>query len=219
MFNLITRFHLLQFLVLLAITGVAIFRVPGDFAFPAHWATGGADWRWPRNLALPVAPLLGIVLLAAFAVLGSLLTKNHLAKVRHILHPALTLLLAVIVAVQLGLLLTGIGSDLDLIRLTAFALGATLIVLGIVFAEAERHTYAGLRLPWPIAGDAAWRAIHRITGLAFGVSGAGLLALAWFGPETGPLLIAFAVTLAFPTTIAALATVASKLTGSAATRS
>ena len=218
MFNLITRFHLLQLLVLLAITAVAIFRVPADFVFPAHWTTGGADWLWPRNLALPVGPAIALILLVTFAILGRLLTKNHLAKVRHILEPALTLLLAVIVVVQLGLLLTGIGSDLDLIRLTAFALGATLVVLGIVFAEAERHTYAGLRLPWPIVGDAAWRTIHRITGLAFGLSGAGLLALAWFDPEVGPLVIALAVALALPTAIAALATVAFRLVGAGANR-
>ena len=218
MFNLITRFHLLQLLVLLAITGVAVFRVPADFAFPAHWGSAGADWLWPRNLTLPIGPALALSLLGGFAVLGRLLTKNHLAKVRHILEPALTLLLAVIVAVQLGLLLTGIGSDLDLIRLTAFALGATLVVLGIVFAEAERHTYAGLRLPWPIAGDAAWRAIHRITGLAFGLCGAGLLAMAWFVPEIGSLLIAFGISLALPIAIAALATLGFRLTSSSAGR-
>ena len=218
MFNLISRFHLLQGLVLLAITAVAIFRIPADYAFSAHWAGGKADWLWPRNDALPAGPVIAALLLAAFAVLGRALTKNHLAKVTHILQPALTLLLAVLVAVQLGLLLTGIGSDLDLIRLTAFALGATLVVLGIVFAEAERHTYAGLRLPWPIAGDAAWRAIHRITGLTFGLCGAGLLALAWFLPEIGPLLIAFGISLALPTAIAALATLAFRLAGSNAGR-
>ena len=216
MFNLITRFHLLQLLVLLAITAVAIFRVPADFVFPAHWSSAGADWLWPRNLALPVGPALAVILLAGFAVLGRLLTKNHLAKVRHIFEPALTLLLAVIVAVQLGLLLAGIGSDLDLIRLTAFALGATLVVLGIVFAEAERHTYAGLRLPWPISGDAAWRTIHRVTGLAFGLCGAGLLALAWFDPEVGPLVLAFAAALVLPVAVAALATMAFRLVSAGA---
>ncbi len=210
MFNLITRFHLLQLLVLAAITGVAIFRVPADYAFPAHWTASQADWSWPRNLALPVAPILAILLTTAFAILGRLLTKNHLAKVRHILEPALTLLLAVIVAVQLGLLLNGIGSDLDLIRLTAVALGITLVVLGAVFAEAERHTYAGLRLPWPIATDTAWRRVHRITGAAFVVAGTGLLAMAWFAPDPGPLIVAFAVALFVPPLLAALATIVSR---------
>ncbi|MEO8686289.1 MAG: hypothetical protein ABI414_15785, partial [Devosia sp.] len=74
MFNLITRFHLLQLLVLLAITAVAIFRVPADFVFPAHWSSAGADWLWPRSLALPVGPALAVILLACFAVLGRFLT-------------------------------------------------------------------------------------------------------------------------------------------------
>ena len=206
MFSLITRFHLLLLTVLLAITGVAVFRIPADFVFPAHWTASQADWLWPRNIALAVAPVVAAVLLTAFAVTGRLLTKNHLAKVRHILEPALSLLLAVTADVQLGLLLTGIGSDLDLIRISAFGLGALPIVLGIVFAEAERHTYAGLRLPWPIAGDRAWRIVHRMTGIAFGLAGAGLLAMAWFLPDSGPLLIALGVALLAPVLVAALAT-------------
>lgn len=206
MFNLITRFHLLLLLVLGAITGVAVFRVPADYAFPAHWVGGQADWLWPRNAALTVGPVIAVGLLAVFALLGRALTKNHLAKVTHILQPALTLLLAVIVAMQLGLLLNGIGSDLDLIRLIALALGLVLVVLGIVFAEAERHTYAGLRLPWPIVGDGRWRKAHRVTGAAFGVAGAGLLAMAWFAPDLGPLVIATGLALTLPPLLAACAT-------------
>ena len=210
MFNLITRFHLLQLLVLGAITGVAVFRVPANYAFPAHWAASQADWLWPRNAALTVGPVIAVILLATFAILGRLLTKNHLAKVRHIFEPALTLLLGVLVAVQLGLLLNGIGSDLDLVRLTAIALGLLLIGLGIVFAEAERHTYAGLRLPWPIAGDSQWRKAHRVTGAAFGLAGAGLLAMAWFVPDLGPLVIAFALALGAPPLLAACTTALSR---------
>lgn len=210
MFNLITRFHLLLLLVLGAISGVAVFRVPADYAFPAHWGASQADWLWPRNAALIVGPVIAVILLGGFAILGSLLTKNHLAKVRHILDPALTLLLGVVVAVQLGLLLNGIGSDLDLVRLTAIGLGLLLIGLGIVFAEAERHTYAGLRLPWPIVGDQAWRRVHRVAGVAFGLAGAGLLAMAWLAPDLGPLVIGFGAALFVPPVLAAAASAISR---------
>ena len=206
MFNLITRFHLLQLLVLAAITAVAVFRVPADYAFPAHWIGGRADWLWPRNPALAIGPIVAVVLVVAFAILGRMLTRNHLAKVTHILQPALTLLLGVLDAVQLGLLLNGIGSDLDLVRITAIGLGVLLIGLGIVFAEAERHTYAGLRLPWPVTGDAAWRITHRVTGVAFALCGAGLLAMAWVAPDLGPLLIGFALAFSVPPLLGAVAT-------------
>ena len=204
---LVTRFHLLILTVTTAITGVGFFRVPADYVYLAHWGASTADWLWPRDFALPVAPILQIVLLVVFFLLGRALTKNHYAKVQHILDPALTLVLLVIAACQLGLLLTGIGSDLDFVRVTAFGLGATLIVLGIVLFEAERHTYAGFRMPWPIRTDAAWRLVHRITGLTCGLIGIGLIAASWFDIGLGLLLIACAAALILPPIVAAITTI------------
>jgi uncharacterized membrane protein len=202
---LITRFHLLLLTVTLAITGVAWFRIPTDYVFPAHWSGSAADWLWPRE-ALFVAPVLQILLLAKFLTIGRLLTKNQYAKSQHILDPALTLMMVVVAACQLGLLLTGIGSDLDFIRLTGFGLGVALILLGFILFEAERHTYAGLRMPWPVGSDRAWQWVHRITGLAFGLAGVALLVLAWLDAGAGALVLAFVAALYIPAALAGLAT-------------
>lgn len=202
--SLVTRFHLLFLTVTVAITGVAIMRVPEDYIYPAHWSGSTADWAWPRDVALIGAPLVEVVLLVAFFVLGNLLTKNHYAKVQHILDPALSLLLAVPTAVQLGFLLTGIGSDIDVVRIAAAGLGAALLVLGAVLFEAQRNTYAGLRMPWPIRSDTSWRLVHRVSGIVSALAGAGLLALAWFDPGLGLLVSSFAVTLLGLPTVAGL---------------
>ena len=204
--SLVTRFHFLLLSVTVALTAVGYLRIPADFAFPAHWAGSGADWLWPRNFAIAVAPIVQVVLLVKFFVLGRLLTKNHYAKTQHILDPALTLLMFVVAATQLGLLVTGIGSDLDFVRLTGFGLGAGLIIFGIVLSEAERHTYAGFRAPWPVQGDLAWKLVHRIAGLGFGLGGAGLLLLAWFDLGTGPLVLGFVASLYGPILLAGLTT-------------
>lgn len=193
--SLVTRFHLLFLTVTVAITGVAILRVPEDYIYPAHWSGSTADWAWPRDLALIGAPLVEVVLIVAFFILGNLLTKNHYAKVQHILDPALSLLLAVPTAVQLGFLLTGSGSDIDVVRIAGAGLGAALLVLGAVLFDAQRNTYAGLRMPWPIRSDTSWRAVHRVTGLCSALAGAGLLGLAWFDPGFGLLIISYAATL------------------------
>lgn len=204
---LVTRFHLLLLTVTLAITGVGLFRIPPDFAFPAHWAASSADWLWPRD-SLLLAPLLQALLLAIFFALGKALTKNHYAKSQHILDPALTLVLTVITAIQLGLLLMGIGSDLDFIRLTGFGLGAALMLIGVVLFEAERHTYAGLRMPWPVKSDRAWRLVHRSAGLGFGLAGAGLLVLSWFDVGAGVLVLGFAAAMLLPPILAGIVTLA-----------
>ncbi|CAN7242829.1 hypothetical protein [Devosia sp. LjRoot3] len=193
--SLVTRFHLLIFSVTLSITAVAVLRVPADFLFPAHWHGSSADWLWPRDTALAVAPIVQAALLLAFFVLGRALTRNHMAKVRHILDPALSLALAVPAAYQFGLLFMGIGSDLDLIRGLGFLFAAVLILLGLVLFHAERHSYGGLRMPWPIRSDRAWIIVHRVSGIAAGLAGAGLATLSWIDAGPGVLAVAFAASL------------------------
>lgn len=207
---LITRFHLLLLTVTIAITGVAFFRIPADFAYAAHWSGSTVDWLWPRDAALVVSPIVQVALLIAFFFLGRALSKNQYAKSQHILDPSLTLLMIVVGATQLGLLLTGIGSDLDFVRVTGFALGVALLLLGVVLFEAERHTYAGLRMPWPVVTDHAWRIVHRLAGLAFGLAGLGLLALAWQDAGLGLLVLAFVAAVVVPAGVAGLATLVTR---------
>src|SRR5690554_4106248 len=205
--SLVTRFHLLLLSVTLAITGVGFFRIDPAYVFAAHWSGSSPDWLWPRS-ALFVAPLLQALLVASFFLLGRMLTRNHFAKSQHILDPALSLLMAVIASTQLGLLLTGIGSDLDFVRFTGFVLSLVLVVLGVVLYEAERHTYAGLRMPWPIASDRAWQLVHRLAGATCVLAGVGLAVAAWLDVGAGLLVSAFAIALVLPPVVAGLATLA-----------
>ncbi len=208
--SLVTRFHLLIFIVTLAIAGVAIIHIPEAYAFPAHWRGSTIDWLWPRNIALAAAPALQLLLMATFFFLGRMLTKNHLAKTRHILDPALSLLLAVAAACQLGLLFNGIGSDIDMFRITTFGLAAILLVLAVVIYEAERHSYAGLRMPWPIPSDRAWALVHRTTGIAAGLASIALAWLAWTDPGPGMLVSGIAVALGILPLLAGLVTLATR---------
>ncbi|MHA6298954.1 SdpI family protein [Devosia sp. CAU 1758] len=206
MSSLVTRFHLLLFGVTVAIGGVALIQIPQTYAFPAHWQGSAVDWLWPRDITLAVAPLLQLLFMAAFFALGRVLTKNHLAKTRHILDPALTLLLSVAASCQLGLLLSGIGSDFDMFRISAGGLAALLLVLAVVIYEAERHSYAGLRMPWPIPSDRDWRLVHRLGGIGAGFAAAALAWLTWSDPGPGPLVLAMASILGGLPLLAGLAT-------------
>ncbi|OAM75235.1 hypothetical protein A3840_14920 [Devosia elaeis] len=210
MHSLVTRFHLLLFGVTLAIAGVVLIHVPPTYAFPAHWQGSTADWLWPRDIALAVAPLIQLLLIGAFFLLGRALTANHLAKTRHILDPALTLVLAVAAACQLGLLLIGIGSDFDMFRITGFGLAALLLVLAVVIFEAERHSYGGLRMPWPIKSDRAWLLVHRASGIFCAIAALALAWLAWADPGPGPLVVAMAASLLGAPIFAALVTLAAR---------
>src|SRR5690606_27493395 len=200
--SLVSRFHLLLFGVTLPTAAVALIHIPQGFAFPAHWHGSNPDWLWPRALALSVAPSLAFALLIGFFLLGRVLTNNHLAKTHHILQPALTLLLAIAASCQLGLLLAGIGSDFDMFRVTSGGLAATLLVLAVVIFEAERHSYAGLRMPWPIPSDRAWTIVHRISGLATGLAAVLLAWQVWRDPGPGPLVLSVVASVFAPPILA-----------------
>lgn len=190
--SLVTRFHFLVLAVTLAAGAVAWLHSPADFQFAAHWHRSTVDWLWPRDIALLTPPLAQLSLMLGFHLLGRELSRNHLAKTRHILDPLLTLFLVAALGCQMGLLFMTIGSDLDLFRGSAVALAGTLLIIGVVLFSAERHTYAGLRLPWPIRSDNAWRWTHRLVG-ALTVAGAILLAgLAFIDAGPGVLVIAIA---------------------------
>jgi uncharacterized membrane protein len=185
--SLVTRLHLLVFGVTTVMAGVVIAHVPANFAFPAHWRGSAADILWPRDVAIAVAPVVQAALLVAFYGLGRLLTKNHFAKTQHIFDPLLTVALCTAAACQLALVFLAIGSDLDLFRVTAFGLAATLLVFAAVIFDAERHTYAGLRMPWPIRSERTWRIVHVLTAAA---SVATALLLAWFSwTDAGPAVL------------------------------
>lgn len=210
MAGLVNRFHLLIVGVTLAIAGVAIIHVPQNYAFSAHWQGGMADWVWPRDVALAVAPVIQLGLVALFLILGRVIAPAHLVNIRHILDPALTLPLQVAAACQLGLLLNGIGSDFDMFRITAGLLSAVLAVLGVVIFEAERHSYGGLRMPWPIVSDRAWRIVHRASGVVSCAAAIGLGWLAWADPGPGVLVLAMVGSLAGLPIFAALVSLATR---------
>lgn len=190
--SLVSRFHLLVCGVTFVIAVVAYFRVPADFAIPAHWSRAGADWLWPRNTAFTVPLLVDMGLLALFLVLGRIVPPRHLDPVRHVLDTALSLLLAVVAANQMALLLAGLGSDVDLFRITAGLLAAALLVLAAVLSQADRKAFGGLRLPWPLPSERAWRLAHLISALACVAAALALAGLVWIDPGPGALVIGMA---------------------------
>ncbi|QQR40891.1 SdpI family protein [Devosia rhizoryzae] len=208
--SLVTRFHLLIFGVTIAMVGVIVAHVPASFAFPAHWRGSTADILWPRDRAIAAAPLLQIAMMAAFFLLGRALTKNHFAKTQHILDPVLTVTLATAAACQLSLVFLAIGSDLDFFRLTAFGLAAILAIFAVVIFEAERHSYAGLRMPWRIGSDRAWVLVHRLTGIISGAAAVTLAWLAWADPGPAVLVASMTASLLAIPVVAALTSLLSR---------
>ena len=197
--QIVTRFHLFLFGVLVAITATAFVKIHADVGLPVHWGFDGKPDRvWPRNEALLLFPLVGLVLTVLFAAIGQFAPVEQIEPGRYIAEAMLTGLLGLLCALQFGLLLIGVGSDIDMVRIIAFAMAVLLILLGMALPNSQPNAYAGIRLPWTLRDPKNWAAAHRVTGILFIVAGVGLGLVAWLQPDPADMLSAIGAAIALP---------------------
>jgi uncharacterized membrane protein len=187
----VTRFHVLVLLLLLAITLVSFHKIPADTMLPVHWAPrGNADWLWPRDAALLLMPGMALLITLIFSVIPRFAPPERVEPGRHVTEAALTGTLGVFCAIQFGLLLIGIGSDLDLIRIVSFGVALLMLFLGFELPRSMPNAYAGIRLPWTMHDHGSWRATHRFVGVLCALCGVGLGLCAWLQPDPATLIFA-----------------------------
>lgn len=196
---LVTRFHLALIGLLAAITAVAFVKIKADVGLPVHWGLDGTPDRiWPRNQALLVLPAIGVLLTGLFAAIGQFAAAEQVEASRHIAEAMLSALLGLLCLLQFALILIGVGSDIDMVRIVTFGLAALLVVLGAVLPGSEPNAYAGLRLPWTMKDPRNWAATHRLSGALFIIAGVGLAAVAWLWPDPADMLPAIGIAIFAP---------------------
>jgi uncharacterized membrane protein len=136
-----------------------------------------------------------------FALLGALAPREQIEGGRSVLEVVLAAVLGLFCALQFALLLIGVGSDIDMVRVVTFLVAALLVVVGLALPRSRPNVYAGIRLPWTMRDPSNWRATHRLAGVLFVIAGAGLAGLALFRPDPTSLLAGIAAGLIIPTLI------------------
>ncbi len=171
---------------LAAATCAGYLMIPTDTELPVHWGVDGdADLFWPRDRALLLAPIGATVVLALMALAGRFAPARQAG--RHVAAATSTGMLALFTAIQTVIVLIGLGIDVSMVRVIAFAMGLLSIIIGNVMPKSQPNGFAGLRLPWTLADPSNWVATHRLTGRLMLISGTVLM-LAALMLNAGPLL-------------------------------
>ncbi|MGF6171859.1 SdpI family protein [Ensifer sp. 4252] len=177
---------------LVAATLAGYLMVPPSTELPIHWGVDGkADRFWPRDRALLMAPI-GATVVLALMVFADRFAPGRQAG-RHVAAAASTGILALFTAIQTVIVLVGLGVDVSMVRVIAFAMGLLSVVIGNVMPKSQPNGFAGLRLPWTLADPANWAATHRLTGRLMLISGS-ILMLATLALNAGPLLAVVTIT-------------------------
>lgn len=181
---IVTKFHLMILGLLIALTVLAFYKVPVATGLPVHWGLDGKpDAVWPRDQALLIFPIIGVVLTTVFALAGLMSPTAKVEAARQALEAILAAVLGLFLAIQLGLMLIGVGSEINMIQIIGFAVGLALIGLGFILPNALEMGYSAVRLPWALKNGKTERRIHRVSGVLFIIAGLGLGVMAFLGGD------------------------------------
>ncbi len=110
----------------------------------------------------------------------------------------LTGLLGLFCALQFALILIGVGSDIDMVRIIAFGMAALFLILGNALPKSQPNAYAAFACPWTLSDPRHWALTHRITGILFMIGGLALGLVAWLVPDPQDMLLALGLAIVLP---------------------
>lgn len=174
--------------------GVAMLgRLPGRVA--SHWGPDGEvdGWSSPYMLILLV-PLLSLVMavVLAFAPLLDPRRRNfplHASAYWLVTNTAL----AFLAATHVVLVGYNLGWPIDINALMGVGLGIVFMVLGNVLTRVRPNWIFGVRTPWTLSSDLAWRETHRVAGYGFVLAGLAVLATGIVRPKAVFIVMASGV--------------------------
>jgi uncharacterized membrane protein len=164
--------------VLVAMAALAAYgwlTLPEGAAVPVHWdAAGRVDGYASPAFGLLHTPVLFAGLLGLFTWLPSLEPRRrHLLASRGPYLRAFVVLAVLMLLVHGLIVATALGMEPSVERILPAALGGVLVVIGNDFGKVRSNFFFGVRTPWTLSSDYAWRRTHRLAGRVF--VGLGLL--------------------------------------------
>jgi uncharacterized membrane protein len=173
---ILSRINLGLWAALVVVTLGGYLLIPWDSSLPVHWGLSGEpDVFWPRNLALLMPPLIGMVTTMVFWAVGRFAQPAQLEASRHAWRTVVPALTGLFLTIQAGTVLVGLAYPDVMVRMICVAIGVMLVLLGNIMPKTQPNGLAGIRLPW--LGDAVvWQKTQRLGGLLLMAGGFVLLA-------------------------------------------
>jgi len=176
------RLILVAALVAAVIAGFAF--VPPGLQLPVHWGISGeADGFLPRDLALLMPVAIVALVWGIFLTVARFARPADIEAGRYVTGVALTALTAIFLAIEIMLVLIGVGAPVNVIQVLAVAFGLLLLVLGNAMPKSQPNSFAGIRMPTTLRDPANWQATHRLGGRLAIAGGLVLLVAALLAPR------------------------------------
>lgn len=158
--------------------------VPPGTELPIHWGLDGeADGFLPRDLALLLPAAVVVLVWGIFLAVARFASPSDVAAGRYVTGVTLTALTAIFLAIEIMLVLVGVGAPVNVVQVLAIGFGLLLLVLGNAMPKSQPNSFAGIRMPTTLRDPANWQATHRLGGVLAIAGGLVLLAAALLAPR------------------------------------
>lgn len=146
---------------------------------PMHWNIHGEIDRYgPRGQALVLMPGIGLLLAGLLVVLPKIDPRRASHELHgHAYRLVGNAVLVFLAGMHLVVLAASAGYAVPMNRIVGSGVGVLLVVVGNVLTQARSNWIFGIRTPWTLSSERAWRETHRVGGRLMVVGGL-LIALA-----------------------------------------
>ena len=146
---------------------------------PIHWGLDGRPDGWSSRF---VATVFAPIIIAALAILFTVLPRIDPRRESYIRHQSaywklVNGILITLAAVQVLVVGSGLGWNVNVGTGVGLLVGALFIYLGILLPQMEPNWFVGIRTPWTLSSDRVWRETHRVGAGGFIVLGLLVMAL------------------------------------------
>lgn len=170
-------------LVLIASTVVVTALLYADLPdpMPSHWNVAGeVDAHLSRTWGVAILPFAAICIFGLMKVVSRFSPANADTEgVERALALVQLVMISFMCGVGILVLLEAMGIDTRMNKLIYIGIGVVFIVIGIAFRNVPKNLVLGVRTPWSMASEAAWRSTHRVASWTFALAGLLLVANAF----------------------------------------
>jgi uncharacterized membrane protein len=169
------------FLLTVLVSLYAWFTLPAGAQIATHWGLEGRADGWSdKTMGLAIIPIMELVVIGVYLfALRFMPRRENIARSLGAIRIVVLLSLVVTFLAQLLIVLTALGTKVDVSAASQILVGITFIVVGNFLGKIRSNFLTGIRTPWTLSSELSWEKTNRLAGKLFVTAGIIMILGKW----------------------------------------
>jgi len=169
------------FLLTVLVSLYAWFKLPVGAQIATHWGLEGRADGWSdKTSGLAIIPIMELVVIGVYLfALKFMPRRQNIARSLGAIRIVVLLSLVATFLAQLLIVLTALGTKVDVSAASQILVGITFIVVGNFLGKIRSNFLTGIRTPWTLSSELSWEKTNRLAGKLFVTAGIIMILGKW----------------------------------------